>query len=545
MIRFRRWTPPNPGLALLLASLAVGVGAIGLTSSDRPASAQPPAPSQNPAQALRYVPADAAFFVHVNAAKLWDGVLGKAVRTADPKTFTELTAKAKALFGITPDGLESVTLFWPQIKGDGPPERLAVVGTFHTAPDNAKLSDGFSKLFAKGTQYTLHTPSERVVILLIGLDSEYAKPRPADATGPLTAAIREAATGQHFLVAGSTLANLPDEIRGDDLPPDIQPFKPLFHADSVVGIVDLGKELSAEVRVKASTPAKAAEAEKGMGLLAKLLQQGLAHAPKELGQDAEKNPALKDLFTLLNAVQAGVKGAKFTADGTEARVRVAIPADLPFAGALASYMGVARESAVRAQSLNNLRQIAIAMHAHHDTYGTLPPAAVVNKTGKPLLSWRVLVLPFVAEQVLYQQFRLDEAWDSEHNKKLIAKMPRVYTIPGDTIAKPGETRYRVFVGNGAGFDYIRGAKFAEFTDGLSNTLMVVTAAEAVTWTKPDELAFDPEKDMSKLLGPVPDKRFLAAFFDGSVRTFSKPPATKTLNAMITRAGGEIIDPDAP
>src|SRR6202522_1405525 len=107
MIRFRRWTLPNPRFALLLGFLAVVVGAIGLTSSDRAASAQPPAPPQNLPQALRYVPADAALFIHIDAAKLWDGVLGKAVRTADPKTFTELNAKAKELFGITPDGFES------------------------------------------------------------------------------------------------------------------------------------------------------------------------------------------------------------------------------------------------------------------------------------------------------------------------------------------------------------------------------------------------------------------------------------------------------
>ena len=196
---------------------------------------------------------------------------------------------------------------------------------------------------------------------------------------------------------------------------------------------------------------------------------------------------------------------------------------------------------MQAQSLNNLKQIAISMHAYHDAFDALPPAAVVNKAGKPLLSWRVLILSYVEENALYQQFRLDEPWDSEHNKKLIPKMPRVYAIPWDTVAKPGETRFRVFVGNGAGFDYIRGAKLTEFTDGLSNTLMVVTAAEAVPWTKPDELAFDPEKDMGKLLGSVPDKRFLAAFFDGSVHKFSKPPVAKTLNAMITRAGGEVYE----
>ena len=131
-----------------------------------------------------------------------------------------------------------------------------------------------------------------------------------------------------------------------------------------------------------------------------------------------------------------------------------------------------------------------------------------------------------------------------NNKKLLAKMPRVYAMPGKT--QPGDTNtyYRVFVGNGAGFDWVMGCKLTQIPDGTSNTIMVVTAAEAVPWTKPDELDFDPKKDMTKLLGAIVNGRPQVAMFDGSVRTLSKIPDQKTLNAYITRAGGEVV-PDLP
>src|SRR5262249_46508298 len=78
--------------------------------------------------------------------------------------------------------------------------------------------------------------------------------------------------------------------------------------------------------------------------------------------------------------------------------------------------GDGRELAkARRQSINNLKEIALAMHNRHDTYGFLPASAIYSKNGKPLLSWRVELLPFLDQQELYRQFHLDEPWDSEHN----------------------------------------------------------------------------------------------------------------------------------
>ncbi len=81
--------------------------------------------------------------------------------------------------------------------------------------------------------------------------------------------------------------------------------------------------------------------------------------------------------------------------------------------------------------MNNLKQIGLAMHNYESTFGTFPPAYIADKaTGKPLLSWRVAILPFLEQDALYKQFHLDEPWDSAHNKTLIARMPPVYRSPG-------------------------------------------------------------------------------------------------------------------
>src|SRR5215208_5386317 len=73
----------------------------------------------------------------------------------------------------------------------------------------------------------------------------------------------------------------------------------------------------------------------------------------------------------------------------------------------------------------NLKQIALAFHNHHDANGRLP-GNICDKNGKALLSWRVQILPYLEEDKLYFEFKLDEAWDSDHNKKLIEKLPKTY-----------------------------------------------------------------------------------------------------------------------
>lgn len=521
---------PFPVLTGILVCLAVGVA---IRSGSRPASAQP---AKALPAALQYVPADAAVFVHADADKFWSGPIGTAVRGADEKLFAELTAKGKDLFGITPDQVDTVTAFWPKFKGPRDPESFGLVVAFKNAYDPKKISAGVDTLFKGDKRPKIISPSDRLLVLLFDLDESYGKPRPAGQTGPLTATLREAATGKHLLSYGTALSSFPDELRGDDIPEDARPFKPLFQADTLSAFLTLDKDLHFEVRVKAASGPKAIEAEKSLGFISTMLQQQLGGALEKLDGPMSTVAVGKELLKSL-------KATKFATTGDETRATLTLPADLPYGKAFAEAVGKVREAAARAQSQNNLKQIAIALHSYHDVHGSLPPAAVVDKKGKPVLSWRVLILPYIEQNDLYQKFKLDEPWDSPNNIKLLDQMPKTYALSTPTKAKANETHYRVFVGNGAAWDYLKGSKLQEFLDGTSNTILVVTAADAVPWTKPDELEFDPEKDMKKLLGFVESSVCSAAFGDGSVRALSKSIAGKTLNALITRGGGEVIGDD--
>jgi hypothetical protein len=225
-------------------------------------------------------------------------------------------------------------------------------------------------------------------------------------------------------------------------------------------------------------------------------------------------------------------------------------ADRPMAasGPLAAYQPVSQPAAAgttqaTVDSANNLKQILLALYNYHDTHGALPLPALTDKAGKPLLSWRVALLPYLEHEGLYREFKLNEPWDSEHNKKLIGRMPKVYATPGTKeeaeLGLIGLTRYRVFVGNGAAWEMDKAMRIADFTDGTSNTWLVVVAKEAVPWTKPDELPYDPKKDPSELLGKI-DNRWQIGFSDGSIRTLQKLPDAKIIHGFITRNGGEVL-----
>ncbi len=209
------------------------------------------------------------------------------------------------------------------------------------------------------------------------------------------------------------------------------------------------------------------------------------------------------------------------------------------------FSGKARvqESATRMQSSNNLKQIGLAMANYEATTNGFPAGAIYSKEGKPLLSWRVAILPYIEQEPLYNQFHLDEAWDSPHNKPLLAKMPRTYAAPGSE-AKTDLTYYRIFhrkdptVGGREEFSPLftgnLRCKFSSISRGTFNTILVVEAADAVPWTKPDELTFPVSGAVEPLLGGIFKDRFHVLLADGSVRFFQKGNLSdKQLKAAIT------------
>jgi hypothetical protein len=222
-----------------------------------------------------------------------------------------------------------------------------------------------------------------------------------------------------------------------------------------------------------------------------------------------------------------------------------------FGGMLGSVTKV-RESAARAQSQNNLKQIGIAMHNYHSSFSGLPPGAIYSKEGKPLLSWRVAILPYIEELNLYNQFHLDEPWDSPNNKPLLALMPKVYAAPGRA-GQTDQTYYRIFHrkegASGAFaedhpvFDGQQSRQFWGITRGTSNTILVVETAESVPWTKPDELPFPVNGPIEPLLGGIFKDRYNVLFADATVANYQKGKVSdKQLKAAITVDSDVLLPP---
>jgi hypothetical protein len=201
-----------------------------------------------------------------------------------------------------------------------------------------------------------------------------------------------------------------------------------------------------------------------------------------------------------------------------------------------------REAATRVQSANNLKQLALGMQYYQDDNGTLPPAVLRSPSGQPY-SWRVALLPYIEGGNLYQQYDMNEPWDGPHNKQLLPLMPRCYASAyQDSRAEPSATYYQVFAGPGAIFEGEKGLSLMDISkaDGSGNTLLIVEAAEAVPWTKPQDLPFGPNQPLPRLGHPSAGS-ITAAFADASVQFIRKDTNENMLRAFITWNGGEPVN----
>jgi hypothetical protein len=192
---------------------------------------------------------------------------------------------------------------------------------------------------------------------------------------------------------------------------------------------------------------------------------------------------------------------------------------------------------------NNLKQIGLGFHNHHDTFTTfLPPhinPRAYDDQKRPRFSWRVALLPYLERADLYNQYNFDEPWDSEQNKKILNQMPDLFRTPGD---EGTNTRYQIVVGPGSAFEPgQRETRIRDFRDGASNSLLVahVGADKAVPWTKPEDVPFDPA-NVRAMFGSVGEALQFAAV-DGSVHAIRADAPEELLRNLITPSDGQIID----
>ncbi len=527
------------------AALLTTLAAAALWTAVRAADKSNEAPKAV-ASELDVIPSDGVAVISFHMAELWNNEAFKPAREKLMKEHPDLADAFVKQVGVTPDEIERVTgVIQTMESGE---TLLGFITT--TKPYDAKkvlasaASDAQEEKI-KGRVFYASTKGYSIAVLTdrtyaIGPAEEVKRylNHPAETKeGPLTPALR--AAEKHCIAGGVNVPVIAERApKGTPLPQEA-PFLQLLKAQSFVLTADLGKSLKAEGKLDFAGESDAKAGEKAVNTALDFARGGLVMGIQQLGKQKDADR----FVALLEEVQTGVRTAKVERNGSSVKMKAEAKIDLQKAAPdLVEAVRQARDAAARMSSINNLKQLALAMYNYNDAYGNFPANAVYDKNGKPLLSWRVLVLPYIEQDALYKEFHMDEPWDSDNNKKLLEKMPPLFAAGDEQALKNHETHYEAIVGKGAIFDGNKGVKITDITDGTSNTIMLVEAKKAVPWTKPEDVPFDAGRLVPKL-GGLFEGIFNVAFADGSVHSLPLTIKEEKLRALITRNGGEIIDPD--
>ncbi len=472
------------------------------------------------------VSSDYLLYAHINvkairASKLFTEIKQSVTKAGGPESWNKVEDDAVKEMGFRPSYLNSVTMFMPAFPTRGDPKAVVIFNS-STLIDKAKVSliqgqkpDSNGVYKTKGKDGLIHFPDGKTMVILSQEFADkylagYARNR---AGWPMTAGLTTAA-GNHALYFAVNLQKLPKK----DIPVAGSPqLESLIAAQSVTLTGDLrGKSISLGAR---ATFPDAAAAEKAR----ETVQQFLGMAAGFVGQamNDKEVATLTAVKTAVQEAQRTLKEAKVEASGSDLTLAATYNANFDFNTIASEVVPKIQMAANRTTALNCLKQIGLALHNYHDAYGRLPiyatgakGVAIRNDKDKPLLSWRVAILPFIEQENLYRQFKLDEPWDSENNKKLIEKMPKLFA-PVNKPGKPGYTHLQMVIGPGA----LRpDMGILSITDGTSNTIAVVEAAEPVIWTKPDDVMVpgkEMPKDFKKKFGGQFPGGFNVAMWDGS------------------------------
>lgn len=202
----------------------------------------------------------------------------------------------------------------------------------------------------------------------------------------------------------------------------------------------------------------------------------------------------------------------------------------------------AMATAQQSRTDNNLRQIGIAFHNYHDTHGSFPPPYVTDESGKPLYSWRVLILPFLEQAAAYDAFDKNASWDSPQNALVSSTVIPPYSHPDD-----GSTMASYFMPTGVGLiaEPGKAIRLADVTDGTSNTILLVDAGYPIgPWAAPTDFDLSPGAYTIGPGGTIQPRngKVTVLFADGSTQSFDVADfPLMELQSMFTRAGGDAVN----
>src|SRR5262249_1746028 len=187
-----------------------------------------------------------------------------------------------------------------------------------------------------------------------------------------------------------------------------------------------------------------------------------------------------------------------------------------------------------------LRTLAQAFDKYREKHGDYPPPAIYDRDGRPLLSWRVALLPYLGEESLYKSFKLDEPWDSLHNKRLLKRFPKALQVVNDDRfnyypfgAGRWKTATQVFAGENTVFEGTKGIRKADVTRNAILLARMSSEAE-VYWTKPADIVYAADKPLPNLYGRFGD-RFQVWLTDGTYQTIDKSMNEGAIRALIERS----------
>lgn len=398
------------------------------------------------------------------------------------------------------------------------------------------------------TPLCLAIPNEKV--LLIATKTHLENMLTAnDVNTPLTKLLRAADVSKSLVVVLNFSAVRPLLLLGmqqiGEMPPEFAPF---LEIPKLLKSIEARLELNPFSFELVFGADDAADAARFTELLAQAKQMATSMFEQQMsaltaGDDSPTAQATAKYMqriskAMLDAIEVTTNEDKVSIT-TSGEMMPAIASSGVLAALLLPAVQSAREAARRAQAVNELKQIGLALHNYHDAQKAFPPQAIRDPQGRPLLSWRVAILPFLEQQELYNQFHLDEPWDSEHNIKLLERMPKVFANPN--LASTDQTVFLAVQGEDTVFAAESSAKIKDIMDGTSNTILVVEADadRAVPWTKPEDLNFDADAPLQGL-GHLRPGGFSALFGDGHVQFIGNSIDPAVLRALMTKSGREPI-----
>jgi hypothetical protein len=308
-------------------------------------------------------------------------------------------------------------------------------------------------------------------------------------------------------------------------PLDKPPFNALVELPKNIDEVVLKFDVDPDPSLVATLRAKDEEAAKiSNDIIAKVVDKFVEQIEEGIPDDPDPNAGMAANFvgTAMQELATTFKvrmQRKQHGDQIElslAKKGIIVPATL-LAPSLVKSLATSWSAADDARSRDNLAKIGAALDQAVAASGSYPPQAIAGPDGKPFLSWRVQLLPLLGEQSLYDEFHLDEPWDSAHNKRLIRRMPTVYRVPDH--AFDGKTHYVLATGTGTLYAGAGAPKPDAITDDKADTIVVVTVHEGkgIEWTRPEDYKLD-RADPTVGLTFIGKEDFLALFADGIVRS---------------------------